>query len=70
MSLCYLTVDSHYQHRPTADVSHLITVHIRCSMSHGCAVSIVTGYGLDDGGIRVLDPVGSRILTPYRSNQL
>jgi hypothetical protein len=32
-------------------------------MSRVIAIGIATGYGLDDRGIGVLDPVGSRILS-------
>jgi hypothetical protein len=46
-------------------------VNIAIPLSHGSAVGIMTGYVLDDRGIGVRVPVGSRILTsPYRPHRV
>jgi hypothetical protein len=40
-------------------------------MNRGSVVGTATGYGLDDRGVGVRVPVGSRILTsPYRPDRL
>jgi hypothetical protein len=38
--------------------------------SRGSAVGITTGYGLNDRGVGVRVPVGSRIFTSYRPDRL
>jgi hypothetical protein len=39
-------------------------------MSRGSSVDIATDYVLDDGGVRVQGPAGSRIFTsPYRPDE-
>jgi hypothetical protein len=41
------------------------------TMSHGSTVGIATGYGLDDQGVGVRVPVGSKIFTsPYHPDRL
>jgi hypothetical protein len=41
------------------------------TMCRGIVVCIANGYGLDDRGVRVQVPVGSRIFTsPYRPDRL
>jgi hypothetical protein len=42
-----------------------------CEGSRDSVISIATGYGLDDRGVRVRVPVGVRIFTsPSRSDRL
>jgi hypothetical protein len=56
---------------PICTVICLKTRVLAESKSRGSAVGIVTGYRLDDRGIEVLVPVGSRIFAPpHRPDQL
>jgi hypothetical protein len=49
----------------------ITVLYILPFMSRGSLVGITTGYGLDDRGITVRVPVGSRIFTsPYRPDRL
>jgi hypothetical protein len=51
-------------------VYNFVSLHF-FSRSWDSAVGIVTGYGLEDGGVGVRVPVGSRIFSsPHRSDRL
>jgi hypothetical protein len=42
----------------------LLLLLLLLQMSGDSVVGIATGYGLDDRGVGVRDPIGSRIFTP------
>jgi hypothetical protein len=47
------------------------TILPHCSKSRDSALDIATAYGLDDGGVGVRAPVGSRIFSsPHRPDRL
>jgi hypothetical protein len=65
---CLLASHSDYPHLFHLDaVTNAVIIIMRC----GSIVGMVTGYGLDDWGVRVGVPVGSRIFTsPHRPGRL